>query len=148
VRVTKEWMDAYRARHGKLELQVAGETSPAVDKANLARSTANCGEGMLEASVFALARELRVPQPVAELAFHPGRRWRFDFAWPDYRVALEVEGGIWRKGGKGAHSGGAAIERDIEKHNHATVLGWRVIRAAPEDLTLGMGMCAAIIRST
>jgi hypothetical protein len=139
-------MDAYRARHGKLELQVVGETSPAVDNNNLALAKAVCGDGMLEACVFALARELAIPQPTAELAFHPGRRWRFDFAWPDVKVALEVEGGIWRKSGKGAHSGGAAIERDIEKHNHATLLGWRVIRAAPEDLAPGMGMCAQLIR--
>lgn len=33
------------------------------------------------------------PEFVREHRFHPTRRWRFDFAWPDEKVALEVEGG-------------------------------------------------------
>lgn len=28
--------------------------------------------------------------------FHPSRRWRFDCALPEHRVAVEVEGGVWR----------------------------------------------------
>ena len=31
---------------------------------------------------------------VAEYRFHPGRDWRFDFAIPSRRVAVEVEGAI------------------------------------------------------
>ena len=27
--------------------------------------------------------------------FHPTRRWMFDFAWPKYKVAVEVVGGTW-----------------------------------------------------
>ena len=35
-----------------------------------------------------------LPPPVAEHRFHETRRWRFDFAWPDHRVALEIAGGV------------------------------------------------------
>ncbi len=35
-----------------------------------------------------------LPKPAREYRFHRERRWRFDFAWPDYKVAVEVEGGI------------------------------------------------------
>lgn len=32
---------------------------------------------------------------VGEYRFHPAREWRFDFAIPDCRVAIEVEGGAF-----------------------------------------------------
>ena len=38
-----------------------------------------------------------------EWKFHPVRRWRFDYAFPDFRVALEVEGGVFT-GGRQGHS--------------------------------------------
>lgn len=74
-----------------------------------------------------------LPPPETEYPFARSikRRWRFDYAWPDLMLALEIEGGIWRRGG-GAHSRPANILRDIEKYNAATLLGWRLIRATPE----------------
>lgn len=74
-----------------------------------------------------------IPAPVRELRFHETRRFRFDYAWPDRMLAIEVEGGIWRKGG-GAHSHPLNIKRDIEKGNLAQLGGWTVLRYAPEDL--------------
>ena len=65
------------------------------------------------------------PDPVAECRFHPVRRWRFDFAWPDSRVAVECEGGVWTRG---RHTRGAGYEADCEKYNQAAALGWRVFR--------------------
>ena len=44
----------------------------------------------------AFALQLRVaglPAPEREFVFHPLRKWRFDFAWPEQFVAAEVEGG-------------------------------------------------------
>lgn len=73
-----------------------------------------------------------LPQPEGEFRFHGTRKWRFDFAWPDFLVALEVEGGTWRPGG-GAHRGAGFI-RDIEKYNAAVQLGWSVLRCVPADL--------------
>ncbi len=77
------------------------------------------------------------PEPEAEYQFHPTRKWRFDYAWPEIKLALEEDGGIWRKGG-GAHSHPSNIERDIEKGNAAALLGWRILRYAPEDLALAI----------
>ena len=76
--------------------------------------------------------------PTPEWKFHPGRAWQFDYAWPLHFVALEIEGGIWKKGG-GAHSHPLNIERDLEKYSEAAILGWRVLRVPPEALrTRGM----------
>jgi len=74
-----------------------------------------------------------LPEPRPEYNFSPTRGWRFDYAFVDRKIACEVEGGIWRRGG-GAHSHPMGIERDIEKYNAAAVLGWRILRAAPEKL--------------
>ena len=35
---------------------------------------------------------------VKEYLFHPTRKWRFDYAIPDHKIALEVEGGVWTGG--------------------------------------------------
>lgn len=66
------------------------------------------------------------PEFVREHRFHPTRRWRFDFAWPDEKVALEVEGGTYVRG---RHSRAAGFAQDCEKLNEAQILGWVVIRA-------------------
>ena len=65
--------------------------------------------------------------PVREYKFHPTRKWRLDFAWPDYRVAVEIEGGTFSRGRTG-HTSGPAIQRDCDKHNELHRLGWRCLR--------------------
>lgn len=79
-----------------------------------------------------------IPKPVEEYKFHPTRKWRFDFAWPGKLVAVEIEGGIWIKGFSGhggSHSLPSNIVRDMEKFNAAMLLGWRIFRFQPSELT-------------
>jgi len=68
---------------------------------------------------------------VKEHQFHSTRKWRFDYAIPDYKIAIEVEGGVWTGG---RHTRPKGFIGDIEKYNTATLLGWRVFRVTPEDL--------------
>lgn len=75
-----------------------------------------------------------LPVPVAEYRFHPTRKWRFDWAWPEQRVALEVQGGIFSSG---RHVRGAALLKEYEKLNTAARLGWRVLYCTPAQLTNG-----------
>ena len=82
-------------------------------------------------SVLTKILEKRWPGVQAEYRFHPERKWRFDYAWPERKIALEIEGGIWKKG---RHVRGKGYENDCEKYSEAVVLGWRIIRATP-------GMC-------
>lgn len=68
---------------------------------------------------------------VKEYKFHPERRWRFDYAIPAYKIALEVEGGVWTQG---RHTRPQGFLGDVEKYNTATLMGWRVFRTTPTDL--------------
>ena len=72
-----------------------------------------------------------LPDPVFEWRFHPARKWRFDICWPKYKVALEVQGGIFAQG---RHTRGAALLKEWEKLNTAATLGWRILYCQPKDL--------------
>lgn len=69
--------------------------------------------------------------PVMELKFHPVRKWRFDFAFPNQKIAVEVEGGVWTQG---RHTRGSGFVGDMEKYNQAVSLGWSVLRTMPNLL--------------
>lgn len=72
-----------------------------------------------------------LPEPVPEYKFHDTRRWRFDWAWPQYRLALEVQGGLFTRG---RHARGPALLKEHEKLNTAASLGWRVLFATPQNV--------------
>lgn len=83
------------------------------------------GKSELEAR-FAIAwRGMGDPmyEVAQEYRFDPHRQWRFDFAFPDQRLAVEIDGGQWAP-----HGGRHARDTDREKLNRAAVLGWRVLR--------------------
>lgn len=88
----------------------------------------------------ALAWQVRatpLPEPVQEVRFDPVRRWRFDFAWPAHKVAVEIEGGTWSNG---RHSRGEGFEADCEKYNAAALLGWIVLRVTPRMVDDGRAL--------
>lgn len=66
-----------------------------------------------------------LPKPVEQFRFHPKRKWQFDFAWPERKLAVEIEGGTY-SGGR--HTRGKGFEGDCEKYNAALLLGWRLLR--------------------
>lgn len=74
---------------------------------------------------FALHCKAHNLHPVRELKFHPVRRWKFDFAFPDRLTAVEIEGGAWTNG---RHTRGSGFIADMEKYNAAASLGWFVFR--------------------
>jgi hypothetical protein len=70
-----------------------------------------------------------------------GRRWKFDFAWPEYMLAVEIEGLVMRQlyelprpGAQrvlvvyGRHATALGIKEDMVKYNAAIELGWFVLR--------------------
>ena len=88
----------------------------------------------LEITLVRHIQAVGLPLPLREYSFHPVRRWRFDMAWPDHVLAMEVEGGVWTGG---RHTRGAGFIADIEKYNEAVLLGWRVLRTTGELIRRG-----------
>jgi len=74
---------------------------------------------------FDMLAQPDTPRPEREYAFADGRRWRFDFAWPEQRVAVEIEGGLY---GTSRHATLTGYSADCEKYNAAAALGWTVLR--------------------
>jgi len=70
-----------------------------------------------------------------EYKFHPERDWRFDFAWPEIRLAVEIDGGIWLK--KAGHTTGTGKQNDLNKDQDAHLFGWTVYRCSPEMVKKG-----------
>lgn len=68
---------------------------------------------------------------IKEYQFYKQRKWRFDYAIPLHKIALEVEGGVWIGG---RHNRAKGFLNDMEKYNTAALLGWRVFRTTPENL--------------
>ena len=83
--------------------------------------------------------------PVKELYFHPSRKWRFDFAWPELMLAVEAEGGAESHGTKNragvvrksGHLTVSGFRKDCEKYNEAAILGWKVLRFTGAMITDG-----------
>ncbi len=69
-----------------------------------------------------------------EFRFYRPRRWRFDFALPDMRIAIEIEGGVFTQG---RHTRGKGFIGDMEKYNEAVRLGWKVLRFTPSQVLDG-----------
>lgn len=67
----------------------------------------------------------------------PTRRFRFDVAFPDALLAVEIQGGTWINGG---HSRGKGIERDCEKAAEAMILGWRVLHVTTDQVRTGQAL--------
>ena len=63
------------------------------------------------------------------------RAWRFDFAWPEYKIAIELEGAVHANG---RHTRGTGFEDDCIKYNVALLYGWKVIRATRAHVERGI----------
>lgn len=77
---------------------------------------------------------VNLPKFSKEFKFHPVRRWRFDYAWPELKVALEIHGGVFVNG---RHTRGKGFTEDKVKMNSAQLLGWIVIEATTAQVKSG-----------
>jgi hypothetical protein len=77
------------------------------------------------------------PEPQKEFRFHPERKWRFDFAFPDRKIAVEVQGGLFIGG---AHARPTFIVQSYEKMNNAMLLGWKVFQFQPKEFNNGIAV--------
>lgn len=88
----------------------------------------------LEETFAMQLRALKLEPPTREHRFAPPRRWRFDFAWIDRKLAVEIDGGTYVNG---RHNRAAGFQADCEKMNAAAMAGWRVLRFTGADVKSG-----------
>ena len=72
---------------------------------------------------------------VRELRFAPPRRWRFDIAFPEKWIAVEVHGGEYING---RHVRGYGLKNDCEKARAAARLGWKLYPFVGSDVNQNM----------
>ncbi|CCD30309.1 Conserved hypothetical protein [Candidatus Glomeribacter gigasporarum BEG34] len=90
-----------------------------------------------ESTVCIAGARRKTAGTAAEYRFDAMRRWKFDFAWPNWKIVVECEGGIWAQG---RHTRALGFEADCDKYNAATVQGWRVLRFTRDMIQNGAAM--------
>lgn len=68
---------------------------------------------------------------VSEYKFHDTRKWRFDFASLEHKIAIECDGAVWSNG---RHTRGSGYVGDMEKFNQAALYGFRVLKFQPKEM--------------
>ena len=98
------------------------------------------GEEMLALHI----RAAKLPPPMREYVFAPGRKWRADFAYPHRRLLIEVDGGNTLaticKDGSARAVGRHTTAKDYDKLNEGALLGWRVLRFTPAMIKSGLAL--------
>lgn len=89
----------------------------------------------------------KLPDLDKEIRFHPKRKWRIDYGYPELKIGVEYEGGIYgigkacpvcRQRKQGGHTRGKHFESDSEKYAEANLLGWIIIRTADNMIQSGL----------
>lgn len=78
-----------------------------------------------------------------------GRGWMLDFAWLEWKCALEVEGLVVRRVNgelitSGRHVTPVGFRNDCEKYATAAVIGWTVLRFEQTQITSGLAIDMAM----
>ena len=86
----------------------------------------------LELRVLRALRRAGVPSPVVQHTIVVGPHTiRFDFAWPDLLVALEVDHSFW-------HAGRSESGSDKARDRRVAALGWTTLRLTEDDVFSGL----------
>ena len=139
---TPEWYAAHQARMKALarpDLNNIEFIGDAATRKDADASPASPSSPTPLYPIVTLCRSMRIPEPVPEYHFAQSisRRWRFDYAWPLRKLALEVEGGLWTNG---RHSRGKGAIADLEKYSEAAILGWRLLYCTPAEMHNGVAL--------
>lgn len=100
-------------------------------------------ESGLEEYLYKLVASARdLPEPVRQFGIWDGTRWRrFDLAWPDARLAVEVDG--WE-----THGTADAFQDDRTRDANMLRQGWRTLRFTWKDVVDRPAWVLATIRAT
>ena len=86
-------------------------------------------ESDLEGRLFAVLKAGGLPPGVRQYEVWDGRRWRrFDLAWPDHGLGIEVDG--WE-----SHGTRSSFQDDRARDRALQLRGWRVLRYTWDEVT-------------
>jgi hypothetical protein len=103
----------------------------------------------LEDSYLFQLRARQMPEPRRQHRFAadaPGRRrWRFDFDWEPYMLAVEIDGIVvqevnGRRMITGGHGTVAQFSKDMDKGNAAILFGWSVLHFGRDHIRSGIAL--------
>ena len=77
-----------------------------------------------------------LPEPVRQYYYARPRKLRADFSFPEHRLLIEIQGGIFMKRG-GAHGSITGILADLDRLNAATLAGFYMLRFTPDQVKTG-----------
>ncbi|MDP2643700.1 MAG: hypothetical protein Q8P24_02055 [Desulfobacterales bacterium] len=126
LRLTQEEYDAIR--------------SGVQEKKTIARSTVKDSKYKRGLELIFLSLGLEVER---EYRFHETRKWRFDYALPAMKIAIEYEG-LNFHGGASGHQTIKGVAGGNEKYSEAAIAGWCLILV--NALSLESGVAHDLIR--
>lgn len=129
-----QWINNLPEKEREENLKVLGITPPPKKGE---KKKGRSQKSRLEKKLARLLQISGISPPESEFYFHPERKWRADFAWPEQKVLVEVEGGIYSRG---RHVRGKGYEDDCEKYNEAALLGYTVIRVTARHIKNGKAL--------
>lgn len=94
-------------------------------------------ESQLELLLLNRLERAGLPVGEAQVRGIPGRNFAFDRAWATQRVAVNVQGATFVKGG---HSSGVGIARDCEVACLAAIHGWRYLPVTKQQIASGQAV--------
>lgn len=94
-----------------------------------ARGSGAPHESHLEVKLSRLIRQSGLPEPVKQFEVREGGKFiaRLDFAYPERRLAIEVDGFGW-------HSSTRQLQRDRQRQNALVIRKWKIARFASDDI--------------
>ena len=115
---------------------------PGVRRARRALALADPLSGSIpESQARLLFHHANLPTPKSQWPVRVGdRTYRADFAWPEHKLIVEIDGRRW-------HIGPVAFQTDHTRQNALIRAGWYILRFTVEDVHLRPGEVLAEIRA-
>lgn len=103
-------------------------------------------EELIERACGLIQKKVSIPFK-REYRFYKPRRWKFDVAWPELLIAVEIHGGVYDRGpkGRGRHVRPEGFMNDREKMNKAIELGWKVLEYGTAQVNEDMAIQIAAL---
>jgi Protein of unknown function (DUF559) len=122
--------------------QIAGRTQRrGIRRAREVLALADPGSGSIpESQARLLFHEAGLPPPLSQWRLHlGGLDMRVDFAWPEAKVIVEIDGRRW-------HIESDAFQLDRTRQNALVQAGWLVLRFTVEDIRMRPAYVVAEVR--